>query len=293
MEADLGKMEKNLKEEEPAFSYALEPKIFNPTTGKWTTMQKNQIDNIFHGSNLSVATYNRWFNPYMEKDRTDILTRILRLNEFDFICLQEVTSFLLTELMNQQWVRDNYILSNADPDNFVPPKYGNIMLVKRRWSQAFVEFRKHLLPSRMERTLLVARFKTPDGYMDFATTHLESLNNPHIRAEQLEECFKVLGTNQAVLCGDFNFSDDHIKHALENDELMKHTEWIDLDPKGVPTGTPMREEDKAPTEQVIGRTDRFMFYKCSGYGLRHLGKEPFIPGVYISDHIGLCCYVTV
>lgn len=242
------------------FSFPLVPQIYDERMGIWVDAPNlcSPKDALSFG-NLQCVTYNVLFKNWYLKFRALALLDLLQKKEPDVICLQEVTPPFVLLLASNPWFRGNYYLSDSDGETCAP--YGVLMLVKRTLAQYFVGFRQHILPSRMERTLLVAHFVSSQGTVHVATSHFESLNNGHLRVQQLDKCIDILGlADHAILMGDLNFSDDPVEHGQENDKLKEHSEWIDLGAEssdGSPSTTLLRESD-AEAQHVQGRVDRVL-----------------------------------
>ena len=146
------------------------------------------------------------------------------------------------ELQKQEWVRDYQQSGLATQDH-----YGVIMLSRLPCKMAF-----HPLPTRMGRQLLTAEINDGGGddILVVGTVHLESLDSPDWREQQLSAAADVLkGSETSLLVGDFNFCSERSwaegrrlqregradDSPLENDvlkrKLPEHKDvWADLRP---------------------------------------------------------------
>lgn len=159
---------------------------------------------------LVLASYNVWFEEHNFYARGTAILELLRTAEADVIALQEVTQPFLVALLQKDWVRDSYAISDATGATL--GGYGVVLLIRVSAAVQLVEFRMHELDSIMGRQLLVARLDVGGEPLLAATVHLESLNCQRVREAQLDTIFPILrrgaGAQHALLMGDFNFSDD-------------------------------------------------------------------------------------
>lgn len=104
---------------------------------------------------LAVVTWNVWFMERNLRVRADALLAIVRAQRADVVCFQEVTQPFLDAMLEADWVRDDYVVSDARGATVVP--YGVCLMVRRSAPGLRVcSMRKHLIPTNMGRTLLVA-----------------------------------------------------------------------------------------------------------------------------------------
>jgi len=96
----------------------------------------------------------------------------------DLICLQEVTQPFLNLLLEQDFVREQYVVTDGRGSSIVP--YGVVMLVKAEVGLQSLEFIP--LPSNMGRRALAVKTVAPAAFV--VTAHLESKNSPEYRAAQ-------------------------------------------------------------------------------------------------------------
>lgn len=154
---------------------------------------------------LSILTFNVWFSGYEQKRRAVEFLRILRRLQPDFVAVQESTKPFYAVLMDSnlddaEWVRARYRIS--------PPRYGHSSYGCLLLCAVPVAMFSAVLPTRMDRELLLAVAKVNDLPFVFSTVHLESLASRTMRASQLAEISTILACLNAptsVLCGDFNF----------------------------------------------------------------------------------------
>jgi len=174
---------------------------------KFDKIKKNWIDiskenqEIISKNSLTFMSYNVWFENVNWKNRLKSLFDIFQSYSPDFICLQEVTEPFLKELINKEFIRENYCFSG----NF---RGGYDVLILSKFN---VNFFSMAFESRMGRNLLLTEINHSFDNINYsniiiATSHFESLNNAKLRKQQLETSFEILNNSEtAFLMGDFNF----------------------------------------------------------------------------------------
>eukprot|EP00029_Vermamoeba_vermiformis_P005461 TRINITY_DN1904_c0_g1_i1.p1 TRINITY_DN1904_c0_g1~~TRINITY_DN1904_c0_g1_i1.p1 ORF type:complete len:327 (-),score=7.09 TRINITY_DN1904_c0_g1_i1:85-1065(-) len=248
---------------------------------------------------LKFLTYNIWFADFHSRVRWQGLADLVRDNDPDFICFQEVTRPFLEVLVAQPWVREKYVSSDAIGNTF--QSYGVVILSKYPCRK----FELHPFPSGMGRSLLIGQFYVNGEELAVATSHLESMENGHFRRSQLiitEELLRQYPN--AFFMGDFNFDatsnyNDPKQTSLENNNL-RH--WM---PEYVDTWQLLHPELKGYTfdtdnnamiannSKEITRYDRIM-YRSKNWTptsiqiigdreITRIGNHPILP----SDHYGL------
>eukprot|EP00727_Mastigamoeba_balamuthi_P012540 m51a1_g7909 putative endonuclease exonuclease phosphatase family protein (898) ;mRNA; r:169301-174200 len=154
---------------------------------------------------LRVVTYNVLFHENAHGAlRHPRLLDVVRAEDPDVVCLQEVTPPFLAQLLATAWVRDSYWISDCVGDTVTP--YGTVMLARVPAAALTVTE----LPSRLCRRAIAALFEF-EGNRSLAvvTAHLESFpEDSEWRRAQLA-CMAALAQQSpdAVIAGDFNFGD--------------------------------------------------------------------------------------
>lgn len=245
------------------------------------------------------------------KERTDFLIKLLENSKAEIIGLQEVIPKFLRKLLNQQWVKDSYYLTEITGNSFCG--YGNIIMTSLRPSC----FYTIPLESFMGRQLIVAEFivTTRSGSLEtlrVGVVHLESLASNHeLRAYQCKQIFPFLSLPDqqtkrvhAVLMGDFNY--DPKSKEEENVTAVPEQPFLDCwhsanpDDDGPTRYVNYPEENKHPV-----RLDRILLHSpnarvhpisCVTLGSECVpmeSKNPEYQVVYPSDHLGLLCHLQV
>ncbi|MBD2041001.1 endonuclease/exonuclease/phosphatase family protein [Microcoleus sp. FACHB-672] len=267
------------------------------TPQKFNRKKRSWVDDVDAGVNitatqLTLVTYNVWFSEYYRKKRCEALLQIIHDCDADVISLQEVTPSFLKILLQQEWVRNSYYISDAIGVTVTP--YGVLFLSKIPISR--LSFYK--LPSSMNRTLLISELCVNGEVIKIATVHLESQkSSAPLRAEQLSLIFPLIQDSpHALLMGDFNFcsswksENDNIDSSYQDmwatlrTEEAGYTEDTDinimrLERKG--------KERKVRFDRIFIRSDSLTWQPES---IEMLGKTPISPKhpkVFPSDHFGL------
>ena len=268
----------------------LKPRKFSKTKGSWRA-EKN-TDTFIAGTTLTLVTFNVWFETYHIQERYEALLRILRDCDADLIGLQEVTPSFLKIILAEEWVKDNFYVSDHKGKTVDP--YG-VILLSRFPIQTLTLYD---LPTYMYRKLLVADLNINGQNIKVATVHLEShkISSP-FRAKQLSVIFPILSEGEhSVLMGDFNFCSSWDEENANIDTAYQDM-WSVLkgDEPGYTEDTDiniMRLEVEGKEKQV--RFDRILVCSSASGWLPELiqliGTESTAdnhPNIFPSDHFGL------
>lgn len=229
-------------------------------------------------SQLSLVTYNIWFEAVAREERCRGLSDLLAGLRPDIIGLQEATLRMLRPLLEQDWVRRDYWCS-ASPAS--PAHTHGVVLLARHGP---ARLGCDPLPGEMGRRLLWADF----GDLRVGAVHLESMSvNAPTRREQLERIFPRLAeASSAVLMGDFNLCASWPENAhldpgyldlwahLHSGE-MGYTQDSDVNAM-------LRKAKAVRFDRILLRSERWRPLSSE-----RLGTEPITPGIFISDHFGL------
>lgn len=240
---------------------------------------------------LSFITYNVWFGEYFFTQRARALFSILQNSDADFIALQEVTPPFLKLLLDEEWVRKDYLLSDGTGKTVDP--YGVLMLFRTKPDKLTLR----QLPSRMERGLLLGEFQINDIKIAVATVHLESWRSSEpFRKKQLKEVFSSLAKYDHVfLTGDFNLCSTWDENR--NIDPGYTDCWAHIHPNrpGCTEDTSiniMRFQQKGKPKSV--RFDRVLVRSTNELwvpsSIELVGTEPIspsLPYIFPSDHFGL------
>ncbi len=238
---------------------------------------------------LTVTTFNIWFNPYFADERYRAIVDLLSRDMPDVMVFQEVTPVALAVFDAQPWIRDHYSRSAV-----VGTELGNYgMLLLSRLPVTRVTYNP--LPTRLARGFLLAEFVINGSPLFVCSAHLESgKQRARLRARQLRRIFRtVRSADDVVILGDLNMRDD------ENRRIVGpyHDVWPALRPDedGFTEDTSinhMRYDSKNKHRHV--RFDRVLVGSSSwaASSIDLLGTEPVSsahPRVFPSDHFGVRC----
>ncbi len=260
---------------------------------------------------LSVATFNVLFDLYDPEllathRRTAATLSLLRSVDADIIALQEVTAPFLRALLEKQWVREHYFVSEGPAASTVEP-YGQVLLSRFPFASL-----SQCVFSRDKR-IIAGELALPGGTLWVATPHLTSNRDSSggsARATQVQTLIEwalSLGSEgtqapDVALVGDFNFGDDA-------PELQRFAQagfvdaWTALKPGDAGyTFDPSRNTLAAltTTSGRRQRLDRVLVRSVSGrlapqkvglFAEQPLSGPPGPGGdvLFASDHFGLSC----
>ncbi|KAL6049752.1 Endo/exonuclease/phosphatase domain-containing protein [Balamuthia mandrillaris] len=272
------------------------------------------------GSVVGLVTYNVWFGKFHVEERMKALGELISSLQPEFVALQEVNPHINELLLSQPWTHEYYV---SDPLGKELNGYGVMLLSKLPFHELIVQD----FPTRLGRRALLGTVLLPSSSslqaptqraLVLGTFHLESYK-PDVewRRQQVgmlhdltKDCPRVL------LCGDTNFASD--REAVGFGPRFKDA-WHTLHPNdpgvtvgeansfmGQPTQKPadepqptsnkgfwvsLKETVFPPPKQPVfnRRLDRVVYTHatiepCSA---QVIGKEPFVEGVWPSDHYGL------
>ena len=260
---------------------------------------------------LTVATFNVLFDLYDPEllathRRTAATISLLRSVDADVIALQEVTAPFLRALLEKQWVREHYFVSDGPEASTVEP-YGQVLLSRYPFASL-----SQCVFSRDKR-IIAGELALPGGSLWVATPHLTSDRDPVrakarvVQVQALLEWARSLGDEgheppDIALVGDFNFGDG----APEVQDFAKAgfvDAWTALRPGDAGyTFDPSRNTLAAltTTSGRRQRLDRVLVHSASGRLVPHevglfaeapLSGSPGPGGdaLFASDHFGLSC----
>ena len=268
----------------------LRPGRYNHIEHRWVEHKEAPYDSTVQA--LTLVTYNVWFSPFAFPERSIALLHIIHQYGADLIGLQEVTSEFLKIVLEQDWVREDYFISDFQGSTVQP--HGVLLLSRLPIRRLFL----HELPSALDRKVLVADILLNGQVTKAGILHLESMKkNARLRAKQLSEIFPLLeDAPHAVLMGDFNFDPSWPDENHPIDSRYQDL-WSVLEP-GKPGYTIdtdiniMRFQQKGEPKKV--RFDRILLATDpEGWrpeAIELLGTEPVKlepQAVFPSDHFGL------
>lgn len=243
---------------------------------------------------LKVVSYNVWFDAYELTKRRRALLDLLEEEDADVVVLAEVTKEFLDGLLAHPFVREQYTVSTLTLDN--PVGYDVVMLSALAPTRSW----RRPLESTYGRRLWGMELETDRGSLVVAGAHLESGKGPASEATRVIQCAKVVETlapaSHAIFAGDMNF-----EPGSHEDERLRSHGYVDAW-SSVHSGSDGFTRDTT-VNGMAERTGSFqqrridhVYVRSPSYAaraIRLLGTEPLAdsPGVWPSDHFGLCCVV--
>lgn len=238
---------------------------------------------------LTVATYNIWFDEYHAEQRYYAIADLLRGRRPDVIVLQEVTPSALELFLEQPWIRDEYSSASAVGSGL--GNYGMLTLSR----VPIVRATHSYLPTRQTRGILEAELNLDGSRQVVCCVHLDSgKSSARLRRWQLRRIFRALRTaGNAVVLGDFNMRD------AENERITRP--FCDVWPTLRPAEPGYTENTSINLMRLDARNKkrhvRFDRVLVKGnhwrpMSIELLGTQPIspkLPRVFPSDHFGVEC----
>lgn len=179
---------------------------------------------------VSVISYNIWFDPEEEELRIQALTDIIKMYQPDVICLQEVKPSVLVKIQDK--LKKEYKCSFPKK---IRQTYGCVIITKHQ-IQSSIEF--DYPNSQMGRGLQIISCTFPlidqEGgvipfNLHFANSHFESVFKHKVNKEKIDQygiVKDVLNTcDHVIFCSDTNAKVTEDKYFLDTSEL---SHWSDV-----------------------------------------------------------------
>ena len=262
---------------------------YDATSNSWDGVDGVEDPADVDRDELTVATFNVWFDDYFADQRYRAIADLLCREMPDIMVFQEITPAALSIFLTQPWIQEHY--RRAAVAGGRAGNYGLLML--SRLPVAQVTYAR--LPTRMSRGFLRADFTVGGRPLVVCCVHLDSgKRSVRLRGRQLRRVFRALRrADDAVVLGDFNMRDDEDARIV----APYRDVWPMLRPTddGFTEDTTinlMRFDSKNKHRQV--RFDRVL-HKGEGWAptaIELLGTQPISsshPRVFPSDHFGVWC----
>jgi len=243
---------------------------------------------------LRVLTYNVLADRENANTRTKALSKILEHSDADIISLQEVTPWMVTELMKQQWSTKYHTL--VENGKWSPVR-GLLILSK----SPILKHEAGLLKSQQNRAYLIVKTTLNGNPVAIANCHLDSpLKSGKVRSNQLQFYFNTLKKYEnAIFLGDFNFGDNeqpetdtipksYIDSWLITNKGQKGYTW-NIEKSLMAKNGSFTNEKSRRIDRILIRSDKFSPIKTE-----ILGNTPLIENkdLFPSDHFGVLSTLT-
>eukprot|EP01124_Arcella_intermedia_P010636 TRINITY_DN17158_c0_g1_i1.p1 TRINITY_DN17158_c0_g1~~TRINITY_DN17158_c0_g1_i1.p1 ORF type:complete len:389 (-),score=107.35 TRINITY_DN17158_c0_g1_i1:76-1242(-) len=292
---------------------ALLPGSFHPDTNSWAPSEQTSEESASVPS-LLVVSQNVLFgptdgkeDPTYTKHRIPALLKELEKTDADVIALQEVEPPFYRMILEQEWVRKKYFVSDVKGHSCFP--HGNLVLSKHAFESICIHNFKY--KNCNLKNMLLATFKINNRRVSMGVVHLKAGVDYDMRKGEVEEAIELQqGEEDLFLIGDFNFREGG-NEPIE-DTPLKEAGYVDiweaLHPDNKNAVTYDIENNviasivsKMATERTgrTGKSFRYdrMYIKSKSWqaqSIEMIGKEP-IPEIttfnkkplFISDHYGL------
>jgi len=245
---------------------------FDKERNLWEKYENKYIDNNINSlNNFTLLTYNVWFDRHNYINRRSALLEILKKKSASVICLQEVIQPFMDFLQEDEFIKENYYISDSLLDSY------NIVML----SKMPLRFYHLTFPTNQKRYLVIGEIKIKSQITSkslvFSTSHFESLdNNADFRKDQMSRTFKVINEfKNSFFTGDFNIDEKLNKQELNNFDGLYTDSWkFWMQKKNLKEedGYTYYEDNQWPKM----RLDRILYGNYSDFELKNfeiIGKE--------------------
>lgn len=232
---------------------------------------------------LKFLTQNLWFDAHERQTRMEGHVAQWQACQADVIAVQEATLACLRPLLASPWLPSNF-WSSATVESDAAWQ-GVVVFSRVAPERAWMT----PLPGTMGRRLLNVQFQD----LHLGVVHLESsAGSAPVRGQQLSAIFASLASSpDALLVGDFNLCSS----SAENAQLP--ADYLDLWPHLHPGDSGLTQDTAINTmmlkqfrKPMAVRYDRMLLRSqvWQATAIERVGIEELAPGLFASDHFGLC-----
>ncbi len=223
---------------------------------------------------MRLLTYNIWFDPYYQEERTMAVIKIILTKRPDFVSLQEVTPKSINIL--HKYLDGGYYFSKNNLDR----NYDNIILSRYKIVDNFSQKFPY---TNMDRQFHYITSKVDNKLIKIIGVHLESDYKSRIKYGQLQYIFDQIKYDKNVfIMGDCNIYDNI------NVSLKLKDGWEDDGRKMEMRYTYDSKQNSNINGNYKSRIDRvFMDREWKVTEFELLGKEFIVDKVQPSDHFGI------
>jgi tyrosyl-DNA phosphodiesterase 2 len=242
---------------------------------------------------IKILTYNIWFDDTYIFERLDSLIKVIKRNDPDIICCQEVVPEIYKRLKNN--LGDEYKYNFPDR---IKSNYGCVIFSKHKMTQYFDQYYPE---TDMKRGLIAINIEINNKFnLTIATSHFESIFckkntvkiNQYIHAQNvLDKLYDNNNHNPIIFCSDTNLLDGEEKYFFKNKDWKDS--YSDSDFENTYTYDTKRNTHliKKNMKEIRGRIDRILYkdnniLKLNDYKLI-IGQSDDIDIIEPSDHFGV------
>jgi len=249
-----------------------------------------QISKSLNYKEITIISWNVWFGLRNRAQRMQMLGKVIRQHDPDFIFFQEVTAEIMKQIVMQKWTKQYYV---SDPEATMVRRYGNVIFSKVKFNECVIKDMTSMMGRKMMLGSVIVK-NSPQ--LVFGTFHLESdSKSSNTRASQLAEFKSATKASKCVfLVGDTNFvsesETDTVKDFLTDawPFLYPNDPGLTFDTE---TNAMAKEEyeDQGILEPKRKRLDRCFYTPdtIEPISMSLLGTQPYYNQEFISDHYGL------
>jgi poly(A) polymerase len=298
----------NPKVAQPATITNMKPLVYDKDQGKWIPVTSFETSTT--PKKLRIATHNvlkvvGWLLEFVVRSNERFAKEMVVLKNLDadIIGLNEVTPPFLELLQEQDWVRDNYYLSDGLATKttsvngsivFSKSEMGNIILSK----VPFKSLRSFSFSSTAscQRNVIIGTFFDSD--LVICSAHITAYEQYFKRREtQMKELVEDLPEKNTIILGDLNL------HLISENKLITDIGYEDLwqpteeDQDGFTWDTKLNlmitkflilDRRRMRLDRIIAKNG--CEWKTDEKGVNMFATEPVYKDSYLtcSDHFGLC-----
>ena len=171
---------------------------------------------------IKIATWNlygatQFAKLSLIKRRIKYIINIIKKEDLDIICLQEVSQYILDKLLSLKWIKDNfYTTTYKKPWSYKDNTEPNCFPVTL---SKYPILRQNYIIHKSHEDIEFSSVITDLGFINIANVHLQSsLHNHKCRKEQMIELKKYIkekyDINNVIITGDFNCDLNIENHKL-------------------------------------------------------------------------------
>ena len=261
--------------------------------GSWQYKLSSELDTDFTLDEITVVTFNVWFDRFNRRLRHDVLFEEVHQCDADIIVFQEMTQASLDQLLELQWVQETYCVSDIGANTF--ESYGVVLLSRLPMTQlSLIE-----LPSLMDRKLVLAEFEINGQKLLVGGVHLERLSQSDAaRREQVELIGSLVAdVDHSIIMGDCNLCSSWPENEILDSRFSDAWPIIHPSEPGFTEDTSLNTMKFETRRFPSVRFDRVLFRSLAATShwrpdsIELLGTTAIqtrYPSIFPSDHFGLC-----